>query len=230
MFSSLYCPYRCLIDRTFWPRTYWSQQYSCRCTVYWHSACWLCLLHVVCFVFFLVSFHQASDSPTWAKASCSNIIPCEALKVSLNRKSYHHVFDISTAVFCRLMLTILFINTSNCFWFQFWTNPFFFFLTVSDTSVAGIALRIPMKTGAGVCACPVHCHAQIAGVTHTASPASLDTSSMVMAAKDWPFLRIFFFTISYQNDSCDLYNASRVCVWYSVLSLSVQQINHLVKD
>lgn len=52
--------------------------------------------------------------------------------------------------------------------------------TGSDTSVAGIALRTPMRTGAGVCVCPVQYHAQTAGVTHAALPVSLVTSSMVM--------------------------------------------------
>ncbi|XP_038562057.1 proprotein convertase subtilisin/kexin type 5-like [Micropterus salmoides] len=49
---------------------------------------------------------------------------------------------------------------------------------VSDTSVAGIAPRAPMKTWAGVCVSPVQHHAQIAGVTHSALPASSVTSSM----------------------------------------------------
>lgn len=61
------------------------------------------------------------------------------------------------------------------------------FLTVfavSDTSVAGIALRAPMRTGAGAgaCACPVQCHAQTAGAALAALPVSLVTSSMVTIA------------------------------------------------
>lgn len=39
-----------------------------------------------------------------------------------------------------------------------------------------------MRTGAGVCVCPVQYHAQTAGVTHAALPVSLVTSSMVMVA------------------------------------------------
>lgn len=54
--------------------------------------------------------------------------------------------------------------------------------TGTDTSVAGIALRAPMRTGAGVCVCPVLYHAQTAGVTHAALPVSLVTSSMVTVA------------------------------------------------
>lgn len=48
----------------------------------------------------------------------------------------------------------------------------------SDTSVAGIVLRAPMRTRAGVCVWPVQRLARTAGVTHAASPASRDTSSM----------------------------------------------------
>lgn len=57
-----------------------------------------------------------------------------------------------------------------------------FVFPVSDASVAGIVLRAPTRTRAGVCAWPVRRRARTAGVTHAASPASRDTSSMVPAA------------------------------------------------
>lgn len=68
-----------------------------------------------------------------------------------------------------------------------------FSFTVSDTSVAGIAPRAPMKTWAGVCACPVQHHAQTAGVTHAALRASLVTSSMVPEAKKYHFCVYFLY-------------------------------------
>lgn len=52
------------------------------------------------------------------------------------------------------------------------TSPF----TVSDTSVAGTALRAHMKTGAGAFVCFARLHAQTAGITHVALPASPATS------------------------------------------------------
>lgn len=68
-----------------------------------------------------------------------------------------------------------------------------FSFTVSDTSVAGIAPRAPMRTQAGVCACPVLHHAQTAGVIHAALPASLVTSSMVPLAKNYNFCVYFVY-------------------------------------
>lgn len=68
-----------------------------------------------------------------------------------------------------------------------------FSFTVSDTSVVGIAPRAPTRTGAGVCVCPVHHHAQIAGATRTALPASLVTSSMVPVANNDPFCIYFVY-------------------------------------
>ncbi|TKS73469.1 Proprotein convertase subtilisin/kexin type 5 [Collichthys lucidus] len=49
--------------------------------------------------------------------------------------------------------------------------------TVSDTGVADIAPRAPMRTGAGAFVCCVQHHARTVGITRTALPASLVTSS-----------------------------------------------------
>lgn len=55
--------------------------------------------------------------------------------------------------------------------------------TVSDTSVASIAPKARMRTGAGVFVCPVQHRVQTAVVTHAALPAILATSSMVPVPK-----------------------------------------------
>lgn len=68
-----------------------------------------------------------------------------------------------------------------------------FSFAVSDTSVVGIAPRAPMKTGAGVCVCPVQHRARIAGVTRAVLPVSLDTSLMVPGAKNDHFCVYFVY-------------------------------------
>lgn len=86
--------------------------------------------------------------------------------------------------------------------------------TGSDTSVAGIALRAPMRTGAGVCVCPVQYHAQTAGVTHAALPVSLVTSSMVTVAF------CVYAAHIHLNDLRDL------CCILQLYTLRIKGINH----